>query len=330
MAKEIGAPYYECSVYTKYGIEDVFLNVIRAAMVERRKIRFWSSFLRRIQYPQIQAPMKLPPLLLPKVAVPEETLHYDLCNLLNNQSEGDVVFIVRGQCFRAHKICLTVGAIVFENLFLDTDAIVTGNANKALRRSQSSHTNSSINANTSAESKSRRCSDTVDPDIVNTNKQDYSILMHAAFLTVEENKACDNHFRSGEVTYQTVVTVRNEITPLAFQLILEYLYTGSINGNYECFDEVLVACRLLQLTDLALMISNLRENEEYLNMSLEKEFRDYRKNKLREIALNLEQLTGLFIVRGYFYALDKHCCVLKRSVAKAKNQPVLTVSYKQK
>jgi Rho-related BTB domain-containing protein 1/2 len=294
VAKEIGAPYYECSVYTKYGIEDVFLNVIRAAMVEKRKIRFWSSFLRRVQYPQIQAPMKLPPLLLPKIEIPEETLHVDLCELLHNQSEGDVVFLVRGQCFRAHKICLVVSAIVFENLFLGNDAIVTDNANKVLKRSLSSHGNSNVNVTSSNDTKCRRSSDTIGPDMINTRK-DYSILVHSAFLTIEENKACDNPFKPGEVIYQTVVTLRNEITPRAFQYILEYLYTGSVREDFDAFEEVLVACGLLHLTDLALMISNLTGSEEYLNMELEKQFKEYRKCKLREIALKKERLTGIFI-----------------------------------
>ncbi|XP_045190267.2 rho-related BTB domain-containing protein 1-like [Mercenaria mercenaria] len=292
VAKEIGAPYYECSVYTKYGIEDVFLNVIRAAMVEKRKIRFWSAFLRRIQYPQIQAPMKLPPLLLPKIEIPEETLHDDLCDLLHNQSEGDVVFLVRGQCFRAHKICLAVSDIIFEKLFLGSDALVTENANKVLKRSLSSHGNSNINTQSGSETKFRRSSDTVGPDILNI-RPDYSILVHSAFLTVEERKACDNPYKPGEVTYQTVVTVRNEITPRAFQFILEYLYTGSVREDYDAFEEVLVACGILHLTDLALMISNLRGGEEYLNMELEKQFKEYRKSKLREIALKKERLTDV-------------------------------------
>jgi hypothetical protein len=45
VAKQIGAPYYETSVLTQYGIDDVFFNVIRAAMIERRKIKFWSTQL---------------------------------------------------------------------------------------------------------------------------------------------------------------------------------------------------------------------------------------------------------------------------------------------
>ncbi|KAL4232158.1 Rho-related BTB domain-containing protein 1 [Mactra antiquata] len=291
VAKEIGAPYYECSVYTKYGIEDVFLNIVRAAMVEKRKIRFWSSFLRRIQYPQIQAPMKLPPLLLPKIEVPDETLQDDLSNLLHHQAVGDVVFVVRGQCFRAHKICLAVGAIVFENLFLGNDIIVTENANRALKRSLSTHgnTNKIIRSN---DGNTRRSSDTVGPDLHNIG-QDYSILKHSAFLTVEENKACENPFKPGEITYQTVVTVRNEITPRAFQYILEFLYTGTVKEDYESFDEVMVACSLLELTDLALMVSNVRGSEEYLNMEVEKQFQEYRKSKLRCLALNAEKLTDV-------------------------------------
>lgn len=292
VAKEVSAPYYECSVYIKYGIEDIFLNAIRAAMIEKRKIRFWSAFLRRIQYPQIQEPMKLPPLLLPKVEIPEGTLHDDLCSLLHNQSEGDVVFIVRGQCFQAHKICLAVSAIVFENMFLGSVDMDTESADKSLKRSHSSHGDKINYARLCGDTKSRRSSDTITPDYSNST-QDQTVFTHSAFLTVEENKACDNPYKPGEVTYQTVVTLRNEVTPRAFQFILEYLYTGKVKEYYECFDEVFVACKLLHLSDLALMISNMKGNEVYLNSELEKQFEDYRKNRLKDIALRREQLTDV-------------------------------------
>ena len=54
VAKDIGAPYYETSVLSQHGVEDLFINSVRAALIERRKIKFWSAQLRRVQRPLIQ------------------------------------------------------------------------------------------------------------------------------------------------------------------------------------------------------------------------------------------------------------------------------------
>ena len=305
VAKEIGVPYYECSAYTKYGVEGVFLNVIRAAMVEKRKIRFWSTFLRRIQYPQLQAPMKLPPLQMPKIEIPAETLQQDLSNLLDNESEGDVVFIVRGQRFFSHKICLAISAKVFEDLFVADVSCRARSSHKMLQRSMSSQNPRPANMNMNTSSSADGIMQMFDAhvaDVSNRNHQQqpqqphFEIPVQKAFLTVEE-KHTENPFRAGKMITQTFVTLRNEITPRAFQIILEYLYTGTLRKDLDSFDEVLTACGFLHLPYLAIMISNVSSSEEYLNVELERQFHEHRKSKLREIALYKEQLTGLY---GYF------------------------------
>ena len=47
MASELELPYYETSVVTGAGIEDLFTNAIRAALLQRR--RFWRSHLKSVQ-----------------------------------------------------------------------------------------------------------------------------------------------------------------------------------------------------------------------------------------------------------------------------------------
>ena len=54
IAKEIGASYYEASVLTYYGVNEVFENVIRAALIERRRQRFWMTNLKKVQRPLLQ------------------------------------------------------------------------------------------------------------------------------------------------------------------------------------------------------------------------------------------------------------------------------------
>nr|KAG5692538.1 hypothetical protein BaRGS_009488 [Batillaria attramentaria] len=57
VAKDIGAPFYESSVLTKFGVSDIFINSVRAALIERRKLKFWNTQLRRVQRPLIQQPV---------------------------------------------------------------------------------------------------------------------------------------------------------------------------------------------------------------------------------------------------------------------------------
>ena len=49
IAKEINAYYYETSAYTLYGVEEMFDNVVRAALIARRQHRFWQSNLKKVK-----------------------------------------------------------------------------------------------------------------------------------------------------------------------------------------------------------------------------------------------------------------------------------------
>ncbi len=57
IAKEVGAAaYYETSVLDNYGIGQVFVNVTRAALINRREKHFWNMLgnLKRISRPLCQ------------------------------------------------------------------------------------------------------------------------------------------------------------------------------------------------------------------------------------------------------------------------------------
>lgn len=54
LAHEIGIYYYETSVFTYYGVNEVFENAIRAALMARRQQRFWMTNLKRVQRPLFQ------------------------------------------------------------------------------------------------------------------------------------------------------------------------------------------------------------------------------------------------------------------------------------
>lgn len=54
LAHELGIYYYETSVFTYYGVNEVFENAIRAALIARRQQRFWMTNLKRVQRPLLQ------------------------------------------------------------------------------------------------------------------------------------------------------------------------------------------------------------------------------------------------------------------------------------
>ena len=54
VAKEMGMSYFETSVLTFFGVNEVFENAIRAALCSRRTQRFWMTNLRRVLKPALQ------------------------------------------------------------------------------------------------------------------------------------------------------------------------------------------------------------------------------------------------------------------------------------
>ena len=54
VARDLGVPYYETSVLTFYGIDELFENAIRAALCSRRSQRFWMTGLKKVMQPALQ------------------------------------------------------------------------------------------------------------------------------------------------------------------------------------------------------------------------------------------------------------------------------------
>lgn len=54
VANELGVDYYETSVFTYFGVNEVFENAIRASLIARRQQRFWMTNLKKVQKPIMQ------------------------------------------------------------------------------------------------------------------------------------------------------------------------------------------------------------------------------------------------------------------------------------
>jgi len=115
-AREIGAAnYMETSVVTKHGVNDVFENAIRVALIARRhaKPSVFTSNLKRIKEPVPQKPY-LPPLPdAPSIKVPPTCFNTEFSI---GDSLSDITFLVDHELISAHCVILISGSYVFSRL----------------------------------------------------------------------------------------------------------------------------------------------------------------------------------------------------------------------
>lgn len=245
MAKDIGAPFYESSVLAKFGVNDIFINSIRAALIERRKVRFWNTQLRRVQRPLIQPPMILPPPTMPKVILVPPSPRTGIASLLSNHREGDVTFIARGHCLEAHKIVLAISSRFFKELFsceqvikipphhqhiLQTELLQALKFQSQSMSSENEHlldndqaispeAISNILVMNSSAAKTRNISMTTYPLTIS--------FKHQAFESVEVRYQ-EDAYNSVQMCLRLFIILHSDITARAFQLVLEFLYSNQI------------------------------------------------------------------------------------------------------
>jgi len=122
MAKQLGAKYYETSAFESFGIDTLFLNASRVALIAKRNRFFWHSFgiLKHILTPTPQEPHLSPKPLPPKQKrsfFPKS--EHDYSRLLSGGYDElyDVVFVVGGVEIKAHKLFLVITSRIFARLF---------------------------------------------------------------------------------------------------------------------------------------------------------------------------------------------------------------------
>lgn len=116
VARELGLYYYETSVLTYYGVNEVFENAIRAALIARRQQRFWMTNLKKVQRPLLQAPFKPPPPMKPEVLIIAGAFADHMQQLYINRAHTDVVLVVGSVGFPAHRFVLAAVSRAFYRL----------------------------------------------------------------------------------------------------------------------------------------------------------------------------------------------------------------------
>lgn len=117
VAKELGVAYYETSVFTYFGVNEVFENAIRSALIARRQQRFWMTNLKKVQKPLLQAPFRPPKPPPPEVTVMVGNYRQDIYNMFLSQAYTDLVLLGSGGTkFAVHRFMLAAASNIFQRL----------------------------------------------------------------------------------------------------------------------------------------------------------------------------------------------------------------------
>ncbi|XP_046671108.1 rho-related BTB domain-containing protein 2-like, partial [Homalodisca vitripennis] len=318
IARELGVYYYETSVLTYYGVNEVFENAIRAALIARRQQRFWMTNLKKVQRPLLQAPYCPPKPRPPEIHVSPSTYEESLHWLFHTQAHADVIFVAGAVGFSAHRFILAAASPALHRLLCTdlTGELSTRSASESSMVSTFGEaTSGDFNEDTEYlirvekpmrvwDQLKRRSSCqvlTTSSNSSNTNKKVSGSreLNHPAFsaIRVQQCEVMDQH---GGVSscVQTVVTLTKLVTPHAIQQCLQFLYTGTLDNRYSQLQslplglllEIRQAAEFMELPELLVYVSNIQAHEEFLNPELKQRYRQAIRVRLKELVLG----QGLF------------------------------------
>lgn len=137
VAKKLGLYYYETSVLVQYGIDEVFSNCVRAALISKRRGKILVGFgsLKNVVRPHLQVP-HMPPRPSPPKVVPCEgnDVTKGDATMIGESFFADVIFIVQRQRIEAHRVYLVAASAAFQSFFEETLCIdVTAAENEKLK-----------------------------------------------------------------------------------------------------------------------------------------------------------------------------------------------------
>ncbi|XP_071626917.1 rho-related BTB domain-containing protein 1 isoform X3 [Temnothorax longispinosus] len=291
VARELGVCYYETSVFTYYGVNEVFENSIRAALIARRQQRFWMTNLKRVQRPLLQAPFCPPKPVPPKVCLAASTYEENMKSLWTRPVHTDVTLMASNCTFSVHRCLLAAASPAFHRLFS------MELAQELTPRSSSESSMVYASSIRVWEQLKRRSSFQVLPTMDNQRKSNGATreLNHPAFQNI---RICMTENANGVQQPMTVITLSKLITPQAMQQCLQFIYTGSLDKRYHDLQtapiglllEIRQAAEFLELPQLLMVLGSIQTREQFVNSDLNNRYKQVVRQRLEDICL--EQ--GLF------------------------------------
>ncbi|XP_062859540.1 rho-related BTB domain-containing protein 1 [Trichomycterus rosablanca] len=295
VAKELGIPYYETSVFDQFGIKDIFDNAIRAALISRRHLQFWKSHLRRVQKPLLQAPFlppKAPPPLIKILECPPNNRDGPR-QLLETPLCADVMFVIQEQLnVFAHKIYLSTSSSKFYDLFqLDLSDSRRAEATERhgrdhLMRTLSLDTDEDVVVlpNLSPCSLRSSKSDGTLKTMRRSGKYHHSKLSltfwSKAFHSIHKETVVNPV--TGAPALMTVVKMDQSIHLGAFSAVLRFLYTGELDEREMDLMKIAQIAEILEVFDLRMMVENITNKEAFMNQEITKAFHVRKANRIKE------------------------------------------------
>ncbi|KAK9737577.1 BTB/POZ domain [Popillia japonica] len=285
VARELGVYYYETSVLTYYGVNEVFENAIRAALMARRQQRFWMTNLKKVQRPLLQAPFKPPPPPKPEVIIPSSTFQENACQLWLDRSHVDVLLVTGPVAFPAHRFLLSAASPVLYRL-LNADLMARSTSDSSMVSSLGDFADET---ECLVKAEQKMCKRRASCQGLPSGKE----LDHPAFQSIR----C--------VDGQTVITVSRIVTPTALQQCLHFAYTGSLEHRNADIQDLLRVAELLELPHLQLMLTS-----EYRSDT--SNYETFLKNRIGDICLG----QGLFA--DVIFELDDGACAAHKPMLAAR------------
>lgn len=300
VAKELGIPYYETSVFDQFGIKDVFDNAIRAALISRRHLQFWKSHLKKVQKPLLQAPFLPPKAPPPVIKVPEcsSTGTNDAACLLDNPLCADVLFILQDQEYIfAHRIYLATSSSKFYDLFLMECEESPGWGGGAGEEVPCRDCHGRMQGIGPAEEgkKSPQRTPQAGPGASSGQDLPESLALQAeasgseaqalsgwskGFISMhKEVRVNPISKRVGPVT---VVRLDPSMQSGPFRTLLRFLYTGQLDEKEKDLLGLAQMAEVLEMFDLRMMVENIMNKEAFMNQEITKAFHVRKANRIKE------------------------------------------------
>ncbi|XP_040831752.1 rho-related BTB domain-containing protein 1 isoform X2 [Ochotona curzoniae] len=301
VAKELGIPYYETSVFDQFGIKDVFDNAIRAALISRRHLQFWKSHLKKVQKPLLQAPFLPPKAPPPVIRIPEcpsMGMNEAAC-LLDNPLCADVLFILQDQeHIFAHRIYLATSSSKFYDLFLmeceESPNWDEGVCDKDKQSVDFQGRTVSLDSDEEREEGSFRTPQ------AGQGKLSRKALLETTGMEAEgphpEMQALAGWSKgfigmhremqvnpvSKRVGPVTVVRMDSSVQSGPFRTLLQFLYTGQLDEKEKDLVGLAQIAEILEMFDLRMMVENIMNKEAFMNQEITKAFHVRKANRIKE------------------------------------------------